>query len=209
MIGLINNYYISNLIYTIVVCSLSFGIIQSLNKKNVYIKNKLVVKNVNINAFLKYLLLSFFIIILLEQIGNYFNLIVEEEIIKVGTKSIIVFFVVRCIVAPITEEIIFRFGLFEFLRKKINKKLSYIIVSVLFTIIHGYSLYNSVMLFCMSFIWTYSYYKKENLLYPIVLHFFFNLYALISLFNIPNMYYIVLVIICFVLFLLLSLKKKG
>lgn len=209
MIGLINNYYISNLIYTIVVCSLSFGIIQSLNKKNVYIKNKLVVKNVDINVFLKYLVLSFFIIILLEQIGIYFNLIVEEETIKVGIESIIIFFIVRCIVAPITEEIIFRFGLFEFLRKKINKKLSFIFVSILFAIIHGYSLYNSLMLFCMSFIWTYSYYKKENLLYPIILHFFFNLYALISLFNIPNMYYIVLGIICFVLFLLLSLKKKG
>lgn len=209
MIDLINNYYVSNIIYTIVLCSLSFGVIQSLRRKDIHIKDKLIFKKMEINVALKYLFLSFFIVILLEQIGEYFNLIVEEETIEVGIMSMMVFFIVRCIIAPITEEIIFRFGLFEFLKKKLNTKIVLIIVTFLFTLMHRYSLYNSLILLCVSFIWTYSYYKKENLLYSIILHFCFNIYALASYFIISNVYYIVFGIICFILYLLMSLKKKG
>ncbi|MDO5569604.1 MAG: CPBP family intramembrane metalloprotease [bacterium] len=122
----------------------------------------------------------------------------------------IVFFFVRCIIAPITEEIVFRFGLFEFLfSKRINKKLILLIVSFIFALIHWYSLYNTLVLLALSFIWTFSYYKKQNLVYPILLHLIHNLYAMLSYIPFSTNVFIIFGIMCFALLLItLIIKKK-
>ena len=52
------------------------------------------------------------------------------------------------------------------------------------------------------------YYKTNNLLYPIIFHFLHNLYALISNFVIDNVFYIILCILSFVIYIILSFKRQ-
>ena len=122
--------------------------------------------------------------------------------------SIIFFFVARCIVAPITEEIIFRFGLYELMNRKMKSILAIVLSSLIFSILHGYLFIDTILLAISSIIWTYPYFKKKNLLYPIILHFLHNCYALIRYANINNSYYIIFGIITFIIWLLLELNKK-
>ena len=127
----------------------------------------------------------------------YFNLSQSDVSFEITIMSIIFFFVARCIVAPITEEIMFRFGLYELMNRKMKSILAIILSSLIFSILHGYLIIDTILLTILSIIWTYSYFKKKNLLYPIILHFLHNCYALIS--------YAILIIIIIILSLVLLL----
>ena len=149
-----------------------------------------------------------FLRIIIEQFQAYLNFSRTDVSFEITLLSIIFFFVTRCIVAPITKEIIFRFGLYELMNRKMKSILAMVLSSLIFYILHGYLTIDTILLTILSIIWTYSYFKKKNLLYPIILHFLHNCYALISYANIDNSYYIIFGIITFIIWLLLETNKK-
>lgn len=109
--------------------------------------------------------------------------------------EIVVQFITTCIFAPVFEEIIFRFGIYKKINKKLNIVVSIIITSMIFSIMHFYNIDGCVILIVVSLVWNYSFYKTDNLVYPILLHFFHNIYALSdNLFKYSNYWYILLFI---------------
>ena len=121
--------------------------------------------------------------------------------------EITVEFITTCIFAPIFEEIIFRFGIYKKINKKLNIILTMIITSVIFAIIHFYNIDGSIILIGISLVWNYSFYKTDNLIYPILLHFFHNIYALSdNLLGFSNYWYILLFIS--ILGYIISTKKQ-
>ena len=121
----------------------------------------------------------------------------------------IVQFIATCIFAPICEEIIFRFGIYEYLNKNgISSIFSIIITSITFAIIHFYGINATIILVIISYIWNYTYYKTNNLLYPILLHFIHNLYAIMSNFITSNNFYINFSVLSIVIFIILSIKRQ-
>ena len=178
------------------------------NKDKLNVKEKLNINKINIKFLFKMFFLSLFLRIILEQI---ITLIDINKTIVIGPSNIleiIMEFIATCIFAPICEEIIFRFGLYEKLNKKFNIGISILITSIIFSIIHFYQLDGIIILLTISTIWNYAYYKTNNLLYPIIFHFLHNLYALISNFVIDNVFYIILGILSFVIYIILSLKDR-
>lgn len=209
MNDIINNFYISRLIYIILVVLIGIAIIDNLKTKDkINIKNKINFKNININFLLRMLFLSFFLRILIEQMTLLFNVNQTTVIGPTNVFEIAMDFLATCILGPIFEEIIIRFGLYEKLSKKMNVFLAMIITSLVFAFIHWYNIYDFIFLLIVSLIWNYSYYKTNNLLYPIILHFIHNVYALTSNFISNNNFYIFLGIICFISYILLFLKQR-
>ena len=84
-----------------------------------------------------------------------------------------------------------------------------LITSIIFAFIHNYKLDGFIIITIISLIWNYFYHKTNNLLYPIVLHFLHNVYALIDNFIISNNFNIILLIICFISYILLKIKKQN
>lgn len=187
----------------------SFAVIDSMKKRKINIKDRFSVKNIDCRFLIKMLCLSFFLRIIFEQFQLCLKLSQTDVSFKITLWSIVFFFVSRCIVAPITEEIIFRFGLYELMNRKMKNILAIFLSAFIFSVLHGYLTIDTIILTILSIIWTYSYFKKKNLLYPIIMHFLHNCYALISYANINNSYYIVLGIITFMIWLLLELKKRS
>lgn len=206
--NLFDNYYFQNILYCAIFLLLSASIINFMKKREIDIKGKFNFKKTDYGFLIKLACLSFFVRIVFEQIQIYFDINQSDVSIQISFLSLLVFFIVRCIVAPITEEIIFRFGLYEFMNTKIKSVLAIILSSIVFSILHGYLTYDTILLTLLSIIWTYAYYKKSNLFYPIILHFLHNCYALIGYANISNNYYILFGIITFVIWLVLELKQK-
>ena len=141
----------------------------------------------------KYLFLSFIIRIILEQIVIYIHFTTTNIQISSNIFEIIVEFITTCIFAPIFEEMIFRFGIYKKINRKLDSVLSMLITSVIFSIIHLYNIGGRIILIGISLIWNYSFYKTNNLIYPIFLHFFHNIYALSdNLFCFSNYWHILL-----------------
>ena len=209
MIDFINNYYISRIIFIVFMTLIGISVIDNLkNKDKLNVKEKLNINKINIKFLFKMFFLSLFLRIILEQI---ITLIDINKTIVIGPSNIleiIMEFIATCIFAPICEEIIFRFGLYEKLNKKFNIGISILITSIIFSVIHFYKLDGIIILLTISTIWNYAYYKTNNLLYPIIFHFLHNLYALISNFVIDNVFYIILGILSFVIYIILSFKRQ-
>ena len=209
MIDFINNYYISRIIFIVFMTLIGISVIDNLkNKDKLNVKEKLNINKINIKFLFRMFFLSLFLRIILEQI---ITLIDINKTIIIGPSNIleiIMEFIATCIFAPICEEIIFRFGLYEKLNKKFNVGISILITSIIFSVIHFYQLDGIIILLIISTIWNYAYYKTNNLLYPIIFHFLHNLYALISNFVIDNVFYIILGILSFVIYIILSFKRQ-
>ena len=209
MIDFINNYYISRIIFIVFITLIGISVIDNLkNKDKLNVKEKLNINKINIKFLFKMFFLSLFLRIILEQI---ITLIDINKTIVIGPSNIleiIMEFIATCIFAPICEEIIFRFGLYEKLNKKFNIGISILITAIIFSIIHFFILDGIIILLTISTIWNYAYYKTNNLLYPIIFHFLHNLYALISNFVIDNVFYIILGILSFVIYIILSFKRQ-
>ena len=94
------------------------------------------------------------------------------------SKSIPVLIVLYCLVTPVLEEIIFRYFIFNLLKKRIKKAaVSILITAALFGIYH----LNPVQMlygFLMGLLITYSYYKRPVLTIPITVHAAANAVAL-------------------------------
>lgn len=193
---IINNFYFGRAIYIVLIVLFAFSFINDLKKKDkINIKEYFNIKNLNICILFKYLFLSFTIRIILEQIVEFMSFTTTNIQIPSNIFEIAFEFITTCIFAPIFEEIIFRFGLYKKINKKLNIILSMIITSVIFTIAHFYNIDGSIILIVISLVWNYSFYKTDNLIYPILLHFFHNIYALSdNLLGVSNYWYILLFI---------------
>ena len=206
---LLSNFYVEWSLFIIFITFVAIANIDILkNKHNIDIKNKLNYKNIDFKFLLKMIFLSLGLRIILE----YYLIPTNENdvFIPVGTIQLIVQFIATCIFAPICEEIIFRFGIYEYLNKKgISSIFSIIIItSITFAIIHFYGINATIILVIISYIWNYTYYKTNNLLYPILLHFIHNLYAIMSNFITSNNFYINFSILSIVIFIILSIKRQ-
>ena len=205
---LLSNFYVEWSLFIIFITFVAIANIDILkNKHNIDIKNKLNYKNIDFKFLLKMIFLSLGLRIILE----YYLIPTNENdvFIPVGTIQLIVQFIATCIFAPICEEIIFRFGIYEYLNKKgISSIFSIIITSITFAIIHFYGINATIILVIISYIWNYTYYKTNNLLYPILLHFIHNLYAIMSNFITSNNFYINFSILSIVIFIILSIKRQ-
>ena len=93
------------------------------------------------------------------QSGNYSNI------------GIII--LTACIIAPITEELIFRGMIYPLLKKKIGVFWGGSLSSIVFSVIH-YNVLSFAVLFIFSCCLTYIYEKYNNLLIPIISHSTFN-----------------------------------
>ena len=93
------------------------------------------------------------------QNGNYSN---------IGT-----IIITACIIAPITEELIFRGMMYPLLKKGMGVFLGCVISSFMFSLIH-YNILSFSVLFVFSCCLTYIYEKSNNILVPIVSHAVFN-----------------------------------
>ncbi|SDC71450.1 CPBP family intramembrane glutamic endopeptidase [Geotoga petraea] len=89
-------------------------------------------------------------------------------------------------IAIIYEEILFRGVIYGFLKKylKFNTLISIFITSILFSFMHSNSIniIDFLNIFILGMFLNYIYIKKENILYPIMIHFVYNSLILIFLY---------------------------
>ena len=89
-------------------------------------------------------------------------------------------------IAIVYEEILFRGVIYGFLKKhlRVNTLISLFITSILFSFMHSNSIniIDVLNIFILGMFLNYVYIKKENILYPIMIHFVYNSLILIFLF---------------------------
>lgn len=112
----------------------------------------------------------------------------NQELIETALNSPLrpLVFLLVVILAPVFEELIFRKAMFGFVTMKLEyrKSTALILSTLLFALIHVPSMENIVFIFYylpLSFIISYAYYKTDNILVPISLHFLNNLISFIQL----------------------------
>lgn len=99
---------------------------------------------------------------------------------------IVIFF--STIVAPFTEEMIFRVGLFRFIKTKFGQITALVVTAALFATLHFHFL-SVVPLFVLGILLARSYEATGHPLTPITFHACFNLNTLMLLFLQPNLTY--------------------
>jgi membrane protease YdiL (CAAX protease family) len=82
---------------------------------------------------------------------------------------------VACIVAPFAEELIFRGFLYSGLKTRLKPVTAAVVVSLLFSYIHGYGPCSSVMVFCTGLVLTLLREKSGGLAAPMLCHACINL----------------------------------
>jgi membrane protease YdiL (CAAX protease family) len=104
-----------------------------------------------------------------------FNNFKEQEIVtKLKTDLSFTLLVSSIMIAPVIEEIFFRKFVYRIIKKKFGLFVGAIIVSLMFSVIH-YNLYSFGTLFLLSIICTIKYENTGRVIYPILIHSFFNL----------------------------------
>lgn len=96
------------------------------------------------------------------------------------TRVILIVFAV--VVAPLAEEVVFRAGLFRFLRTRVPRAVAYLAPAVVFGALHG-SLAAFVPLTALALVFAYSYEYTGRIAVPIIAHSLFNLNTVILLFG--------------------------
>jgi len=206
--NIFNNSYFASFWSCLLYLTISEYTIKIMKKRNIKIKDKIDLKKIDYPFLIKIMTLSFAVRVLMEQLTYAITNNVTKEQTELTLIQLIITFFVICIVAPITEEIIFRFGLYGIMEQKINKALAIILSSSIFSFLHAYVIYESIILTILTIIWTYSYSKKNNLIYPIILHSSHNIYAFTSYMNINEIYYIVFGIMCLIIYLSIKIKEN-
>lgn len=115
-------------------------------------------------------LIGFFSSILLEGFAA------QESVRKLQNgnySNIGIIILTACIIAPITEELIFRGMIYPLLKKEIGVFWGCVISSIVFSVIH-YNVLSFAVLFAFSCCLTYLYEKYNTLLVPIISHSTFN-----------------------------------
>ncbi len=105
------------------------------------------------------------------------------ELLKTDPVSFALLAFSAVILAPVTEEILFRQIIFSKLSYHVPEQISAILTAILFSLLHG-SLLQALPLFFMSLILQSAYRNTGSLVMPILLHSCFNLISIILLITI-------------------------
>lgn len=81
------------------------------------------------------------------------------------------------IIVPIAEEMMFRFGLYNIMSKRVGKTASLIFTSVIFTMLHGFRLDTLIEIFAASVVYTMIYELTGNVWYNIICHMMSNAFT--------------------------------
>lgn len=98
-----------------------------------------------------------------------------------STGLIFLVFFSSCIIAPLTEEIIYRGVIYKALKKSFSSGFAIILSSIIFALLHG-EISSLPALFFMGIILASLFEKYGNLWVPIGMHFFNNFFANLALF---------------------------
>ena len=211
MLEFINNFYISRIMFILIMIVVSFGVVDTMKKKHsINIKDKLNYKKIDLNFLFRIITLSFAFRVLLEQ--TIYFLPIKETVsnIPLNILTVLVEIIATCLFAPVCEEIICRFGIYEYLNKKIKTSLiAMILTSVIFSVIHFYGIDGLIIIFFISLIWNYAYFKTNNLIYPIVLHFLNNIYAMVGYMELSDTIYILFGIVSLIIYIMLKIKSSS
>lgn len=100
---------------------------------------------------------------------------------EVNSDSSLMDYVCSILLAPISEELMFRYGFYGALRHSFNKKISMVITTVAFALVHGFQLQAFIMCLAVGFILVCVFEKTGNIWYSISVHAALN--AFVSLEN--------------------------
>lgn len=134
---------------------------------------------------------------LITKLWSHFGVVIplqKQELVELFTQSnsklvigTIIFFAI--VVAPITEEFIFRAGIYRFLKSKIYPLLALSLSALIFAWVH-YNILSFLPLVLLGLLLTRSYEKTGNIITPIVFHSLFNANTLILLLIDPDLNFI-------------------
>ena len=148
MSDLINNFYFIRILFIVMIVLIAISVIDTMKKKySLEIRARLDLRKIDLNFLIRMISLSFVLRIFVEQ--TIYFLKMEETIssIPLNFWTILVEIITTCLFAPIFEEIIFRFGLYEYLNKKFKSNIiTMLITSIIFSIIHFYAIDGFVIL---------------------------------------------------------------
>lgn len=111
--------------------------------------------------------------------SNFFPVV---EQIQGRDINIYVDFMFAFFVAPITEELLFRMGIYTLLKRRFSKGSAITICALGFALMHGYQLQGFLSCLIAGYVFTLIYEKTGSLWYSIAAHMFCNLFA--SVFNV-------------------------
>ena len=89
-------------------------------------------------------------------------------------------FLLAIVIAPISEELLFRYGLYNLVSRKIGKRVALILTSIIFAAIHGYNISGFLEVLAASVVFTLIYERTGNVCYNIACHMACNAYANIA-----------------------------
>lgn len=116
----------------------------------------------------------------------------QQDLVKFFAEShspllLVAIIVFGVIIAPITEEFIFRAGIYRFLKSKINGLLALTISALLFAWVH-HNLLSFLPLFLLGLLLARAYERTGSIITPIIFHGLFNANSLIILLMDPKIY---------------------
>lgn len=84
-----------------------------------------------------------------------------------------------------------------------------LLTSILFSVIHFYGIDGFIIILTISLMWNYSYFKTNNLVYPIIMHLAHNIYAMMGYIEFNDKVYILFGFICLIIYILLKIKSSS
>ncbi|MBI5025714.1 MAG: CPBP family intramembrane metalloprotease [Nitrospirae bacterium] len=150
-------------------------------------------KPVTSGQFLKEIILSFFLLLLIVFcigiIAILIEVVLNEKLtdewkwIHYGPNNTlkILFLIMGFTLAPVAEELFFRGFLYNAFKTRLPISLAAVIQAVLFAIIHPYSLANRFLIFLIGIALVIVYEKRKTLLSPIIVHGIKNAFPIIPL----------------------------
>ncbi|MBR4084188.1 MAG: CPBP family intramembrane metalloprotease [Lachnospiraceae bacterium] len=103
----------------------------------------------------------------------------EANVSAASIKDIPLFVEVACSIclAPIFEELLFRYGFYNLLRRRLESKSAIFLCTLVFAVIHGYSLQGFCMCLVGGLVFLLIYIRSGNIWYSIIAHMTCNLAA--------------------------------
>ncbi len=119
---------------------------------------------------------------LLEQLGHTAK---PQEVVELftaadSTAQLLMMMLFATIIAPITEELIFRFGIFRYLRGRVPRSVVFILPALMFAAAHQ-SLSAGLPLFVFGLIQAVAYERTGRIAVPMIAHGLFNLHTALFL----------------------------
>ena len=99
---------------------------------------------------------------------------------EVNYDSSLIDYIFAIVLAPISEELMFRYGIYGALRHSFNKKISMVITTVAFTLVHGFQLQDFIQCLAVGFILAYVFEITGNIWYSISVHAALNAFVSIT-----------------------------